>query len=82
MSDAIVIDGLQYINWNRQRFEKTRDAGIHCVHITVSYWETFRETVANISAWNQLFRQHQDLICFKIARLWMMIWVCCRYSMI
>ena len=63
MSESIVIDGLQYINWNRERFEKTRDAGIHCVHITVSYWETFRETVAHFSRWNQLFRQHSDLIC-------------------
>ncbi len=58
----IIIDGLQYINWTRERFAKTRDSGITAVHVTVSYWETFRETVANISAWHRHFENHADLI--------------------
>ena len=57
-----VIDGLQYINWDRERFEKTRDSGIHAVHVTIAYWETFRETVANISQWHRHFEDNADLI--------------------
>jgi membrane dipeptidase len=62
MSQSVVIDGLQYINWNRDRFQATRDAGVHCVHVTIAYWETFRETVANIEQWHRHFVDHGDLI--------------------
>jgi microsomal dipeptidase-like Zn-dependent dipeptidase len=62
MSDQIIIDGLQYINWNRERFEKTRDSGIHCVHVTIAYWENFRETIHNITDWHRHFERHQDVI--------------------
>ncbi|NND81325.1 MAG: membrane dipeptidase [Gammaproteobacteria bacterium] len=62
MSEQVHIDGLQYINWTRERFEKTRDAGLHCVHVTITYWENFRELVANVEQWNRHFLQHGDLI--------------------
>lgn len=62
MSKPIVIDALQYINWNRARFEKTRDAGVTAVHVTIAYWETFRETVANIEQWHRHFENNADLI--------------------
>ncbi|MFT5572808.1 MAG: membrane dipeptidase [Cryomorphaceae bacterium] len=62
MSQSVVIDGLQYINWDRDRFQTTRDAGVHCVHVTIAYWETFRETVANIEQWHRHFVDHGDLI--------------------
>ena len=62
MSDQVFIDGLQYINWNRALFEKTRDSGIHTVHVTIAYWENFREVIANISEWNRHFLNHGDLI--------------------
>lgn len=61
-NQGIVIDGLQYINWNRERFQKTRDSGITAVHVTIAYWETFRETVANISQWHRHFADNADLI--------------------
>lgn len=61
-NDSVVIDGLQYINWDRSLFEQTRDSGIHAVHVTVTYWENTRETIANISRWHQHFRAHADLI--------------------
>lgn len=61
-SSATIIDGLQYINWNRERFEKTRDSGVHVVHVTVTYWETFRETVANFSQWNRWFDECSDVV--------------------
>lgn len=62
MQNGVVIDGLQYINWNRDRFEKTRDSGIHAVHVTICYWENFREVVHNMEQWNRHFRDNADLI--------------------
>ena len=61
-SSKTIIDGLQYINWNRERFQQARDHGISAIHVTVSYWETFRETVSNLSQWNRWFDQYSDLI--------------------
>lgn len=62
MSKPLIIDGLQYINWNRALFEKTRDSGITTVHVTIAYWENFREAIANITQWNRHFIHHSDLI--------------------
>lgn len=56
------IDCLQYCNWNRERFLEMRAGRLDAVHVTVCYHENFRETVANIAAWNELFAQHADLI--------------------
>ncbi|MEM7359168.1 MAG: membrane dipeptidase [Pseudomonadota bacterium] len=61
-TQRIIIDGLQYINWNRHYFEKTRDSGITAVHVTIAYWETFREVISNISQWHRHFENHADLI--------------------
>ncbi|NIS88633.1 MAG: membrane dipeptidase [Woeseiaceae bacterium] len=58
----IVIDGLQYVNWNRELFQAAKDAGITAIHVTIAYWENTRETLANIGDWQRLFRQHGDLI--------------------
>jgi microsomal dipeptidase-like Zn-dependent dipeptidase len=58
----IIIDGLQYVNWNRELFEKAKDAGVTAIHVTIAYWENTRETLANIGDWHRLFRKHHDLI--------------------
>ena len=58
----LIIDGLQYSNWNRGIFEQMRTGGVDCVHATIVYWETTLEAVNNIIAWNRLFNQHSDLI--------------------
>ena len=63
MSPALIIDGLQYCNWSREIFEQMRAGDVSCVHVTICYWENFRETVANISQWHRRFEQHADLIC-------------------
>ena len=62
MGSDVVIDGLQYNNWDRALFEKTRDGGVHVVHVTVSYWEDFRETLLKITQWHRHFVNHADLI--------------------
>ncbi len=56
------IDGLQYANWSRGVFEEMRAGGMDCVHVTIAYHETFRETVARIEEWNRHFTAHGDLI--------------------
>ena len=58
----LIIDGLQYSNWSRARFEEMRRGGLDCVHVTIAYHETCVETLRNIGAWNRLFEQHHDLI--------------------
>lgn len=57
-----VIDGLQYARWSREIFEQMRRGGVDAVHVTIAYWETCRETLASIGAWNRMFERHADLI--------------------
>jgi len=56
------IDGLQYANWSEKIFRQMRAGGMDAVHVTIAYHEMFRETVANIEAWNRRFEAFPDLI--------------------
>ena len=62
MEPAPVIDALQFVRPTRPIFEEMRMGGVDAVHMTVSYHEGFRETVAALAAWNRLFEHHGDLI--------------------
>ena len=57
-----VIDALQYANWSEKIFRQMRAGGVDAVHATITYHETFRETVLNIAAWNRWFERFPDLI--------------------
>ncbi|MEO0636132.1 MAG: membrane dipeptidase [Pseudomonadota bacterium] len=57
-----VIDGLQYANWSQKIFKEMRAGGVDAVHVTITYHEDFRETVANIQRWNRFFELYPDLI--------------------
>ncbi len=59
---APVIDGLQYANWSERIFRQMRQGGVSAVHATICYHENFRETVANISAWQRRFERYPKLI--------------------
>jgi len=61
-SEIIVIDGLQYSNWNRAIFKQLHEGGVTMVHATVVYHEQIRETLLRISEWNKLFEENADLI--------------------
>ena len=61
-SPDIVIDGLQYCNWSEKVFRQMREGGATTVHVTISYWEDFRETVERMVEWNRRFEAHHDLI--------------------
>jgi len=57
-----LVDGLQYGNWSEEIFRQMRAGGLDAVHVTITYHETFRETVHNIERWNRWFERHSDLI--------------------
>ncbi len=59
---SVLIDGLQYANWSEKVFRQMRAGHVDAVHVTITYHETFRETVLNIERWNRLFETHPDLI--------------------
>lgn len=61
-SCAMRIDNLQYANWSEKIFRQMNEGGVHAVHVTIAYHETFRETVHNIERWNRWFGQFPDLI--------------------
>lgn len=59
---SVLIDGLQYANWSEKIFRQMQQGGVHAVHVTITYHETFRETVLNIEQWNRWFETYPDLI--------------------
>lgn len=59
---SYLIDGLQYANWSGKIFRQMREGGVDAVHVTITYHETFRETVLIIEKWNRWFEQYPDLI--------------------
>jgi membrane dipeptidase len=60
--ELIVIDALQYSNWDPEVLEELRRGGLTCVHVTCAIWEDARTTLDNISAWYRRIRQHADLL--------------------
>lgn len=58
----VVIDCLQYCNWSDAIFAQLNDGGVHAIHVTVAYHEDFRQTVANLIAWNERFQQFPQYI--------------------
>jgi microsomal dipeptidase-like Zn-dependent dipeptidase len=60
--DLLIVDALQYVNWNRQLFEEARAGGLSAIHVTIAYWENHTEALANIAQWEQHFQDHADLI--------------------
>jgi membrane dipeptidase len=59
---SFLIDGLQYANWSEKIFRQMREGSVDAVHVTITYHETFRETVLVIEKWNRWFEQYPDLI--------------------
>lgn len=57
-----LIDGLQYANWSETIFRQMSAGGVDAVHVTITYHETFRETVQVIEHWNRWFERFPELI--------------------
>ena len=60
--DILLIDGLEYCNWNRELFEDAHKGGLSAIHATLVYWENTEESFVKIQEWEKLFNKHQDLI--------------------
>ncbi len=58
----LVIDGLQYAKWSEKIFREMREGGVTAVHVTISYWEDYDETLARIAEWDRRFESFSDLI--------------------
>ena len=58
----MLIDGLQYCNWSHKIFKEWRASNLTAVHVTISYHEQFRDTVANFEQWNAWFEKFPSLI--------------------
>lgn len=61
-NDAIVIDGLIIAKWERAIFEDMRRGGLTAANCTVSVWEGFNDTVANIADMKKLIRDNSELV--------------------
>lgn len=59
---SLIFDGLIISKWERAVFQDMRKAGLAGANCTVSVWEDFRATVANIAAIKQLIRANADLV--------------------
>lgn len=57
-----VIDGLQCGRYDRELLTRLRDGGVGAVTITASFWEDALETMDVITEWNDLERNHSDVV--------------------
>jgi membrane dipeptidase len=60
--DSIVVDGLQIARFDAAAFADMRAANLTAVTCTCSVWESFRDTMTNIAAFQRWFLGHEDLI--------------------
>lgn len=60
--ESLVIDGLIISSWERSVFEDMRRAGLAAANCTVSVWEGFSATVANIARMKHMIRDNSDLL--------------------
>lgn len=60
--ELLVIDGLIISKWERSVFEDMRRGGLAAANCTVSVWEGFKDTVANIASMKAMIRDNADLL--------------------
>ena len=60
--DNILIDGLEYVNWNRDLFEKAHAGGLTAIHATLVYWEDTKESFEKIDYWDNLIKSNSDIL--------------------
>jgi len=63
LKNQILIDGLEYCNWNREILEDLWKGGITAVHATLVYWENTEESFVKIKQWEKLLIDNDDIIC-------------------
>ena len=63
LKNQILIDGLEYCNWNREILEDLWKGGVTAVHATLVYWENTEESFIKIKQWEKLLKDNSDIIC-------------------
>ena len=48
LKNQIIIDGLEYCNWNREILEDLWKGGVTAIHATLVYWENTEESFNKI----------------------------------
>ena len=61
-NDIILIDGLEYCNWNRELFEKAHYGGLTAIHATLVYWEDTNESFEKMDYWDYLIKTNSDIL--------------------
>ena len=61
-NDTILIDGLEYVNWNRDLFEKAHAGGLTAIHTTLVYWEDTKESFEKMDYWDNLIQSNSDIL--------------------
>ena len=62
MDNNILIDGLEYVNWNRDLFEKAHAGGLTAIHATLVYWEDTKESFEKMDYWDNLILSNSDIL--------------------
>ena len=62
LEELILIDGLEYCNWNRELLENAHNGGLTAIHVTLVYWENTEESFIKIQEWNKFINDNSDLI--------------------
>lgn len=60
--ELIVVDALQYSNWDREIFEENIRGGVTAVSATIAIWEDAKETLNTLGEWQRRFQEFSDLI--------------------
>ena len=60
--ESIIIDGLEYCNWNRELLENAHKGGLTAIHVTLVYWENTEESFLKIKEWKNFIDDNKDLI--------------------
>ncbi len=60
--EILIIDGLEYCNWNRNLFEDAHKGGLNAIHVTLVYWENTEESFKKIEEWESIIKKYNDLI--------------------
>jgi membrane dipeptidase len=60
--ESVVIDGLIIAKWDKEIFEDMRRGGLTAANCTVSVWEGFNDTVANIADMKKLIRENGEMV--------------------
>ena len=63
LKNQIIIDGLEYCNWNREILEDLWNGGVTAIHTTLVYWEDTQESFNKISEFENLIKENSDIIC-------------------